>query len=320
MNFNDDGYAAMLLTMALSPDREEYARPYSTQEFRRLEAAVRKSELRRLGALLSTDISGLMIYLNLLEEEGYRAYTLLHRTVPLSYTLESLSRRGIDAVTCYDADYPERIARKLQDAAPPFFYRCGNAELMSRPAVAIVGIQGVKTDEKVRAALDRLVRAAIKGGYTLLTGGELGVSRVVAKLAGEYGGTLVDVLGGGMTEHIHADGIAELIAMNSAAVISLVHPDAPFTVPHAVSRNRTLFSLAKAAFIFNTDGRRGENEILQNRYCDWVYAWEDNPGSRALISRGAIPMGDPEVMDFDAMSRHWGSSDAQQMNIFDLLG
>lgn len=320
MNFNDDGYAAMLLTMALSPDREEYARPYATPEFRQLEANVRKSELRRLGALLNADISGLMIYLGMSEAEGYRAYTLLHRTVQLSYALENLSRQGIDAVTGYDSDYPERLVRRLGEAAPPFLYRCGNAALLNRPAVAIVGIQGVKTDDRVRRALDRLVSAAVGAGYVILTGGELGVSRMAAKLTAQYGGALVDVLGGGMSEHIHADGIAELIAVDRAAVVSLAHPEAPFTVPHAAARNRVLFSLARAAFIFNTDGRRGEHEILQNRTCDWVYAWEGNPMSRALISRGAIPMGDPETMDFDAMSRHWGSSDAQQMNIFDLLG
>lgn len=319
MNFNDDGYAAMLLTMALSPDREEYTRPYSTQEFRMLENAVRKSELRRLGQLLTVDISGLMIYLGLSEEEGYRAYTLLHRTVQLSYALENLARQGIDAVTCCDADYPARIRRKLGAAAPPFFYRCGNAGLLNRPAIAIVGVQGIRTDDRVREALTRLVHDAVNAGYAIITGGELGVSRVTATLVAECGGILLDVLGGGMTGHIHSDDIAALIATQNAAVISMVHPDAVFTVPHAIARNKVLFSLADAAFIFNSDGRRGETDILQNRYCDWLYAWEGNAGSRALISRGAIPMQSLKNTDFDAMSRHWSSSNAEQLNMFDLL-
>ena len=319
MNFNDDGYAAMLLTMALSPDKEEYARPYATQEFRALEAAVRRSELRRLGRLLETDISGLMIYLNLSEEEGYRAYTLLHRSVQLTYALESFARQGIEAVTCYDAGYPARLKRKLGDAAPPFFYRCGNAELLNKPSVAVVGIQGVRTDDRVRETLDWLVRGAVEAGYTIITGGELGVSRVAGTLAGQVGGALLDVLGGGMTKHIHSDGVAELIAMNCGAAVSLVHPDAPFTVPHAIARNKVLFSLADAAFIFNTDGRRGETDILQNRYCDWVYAWEGDPGSRALISRGAISMDSLKNTPFKDMSRHWNSSSAEQLSLFDLL-
>ena len=40
MNHNDDAYATMLITMALSPNREEYARPYSSLEFQRLQAAI----------------------------------------------------------------------------------------------------------------------------------------------------------------------------------------------------------------------------------------------------------------------------------------
>ena len=319
MNYNDDGYAAMLLTMALSPDREEYARPYSPQEFRKLESAVHKSELRRMGQLLTTDISGLMIYLGMTEEEGYRTYTLLHRTVPLSYALEGLSRKGIDAVTCYDADYPARIRRKLALAAPPFFYRCGNPALLEGRAIAIVGIQGVRTDDATREALDALVRNAVQGGYTVVTGGELGVSRVAATLVGQYGGALLDVLGGGMAEHIHADGVAELIATDRAAVVSLVHPEAVFTVPHAIARNKLLFSLVDAAFIFNTDGRRGETDILQNRYCDWVYACGNSPECRALVSRGAIPIKDVKAFDFAQMSRHWMSSDCEQLNMFDLM-
>lgn len=319
MNFNDDGYAAMLLTMSLSPDREEYARPYSPLEFRRLEAAVRKSELQRLGHLLDVDISGLMIYLGISESEGYRAYTLLHRGVQLSYALENLAREGIDAVTCYDADYPARLKRKLGESAPPFLYRCGNAELLDRPAVAIVGIQGVRTDDKVRESLNNLVHSAVKAGYVIITGGELGVSRLAATLTAQYGGELLDVLGGDLKKHIHTDGIAEMIAMNCAGAVSLVHPEAPFTVPHAAARNRVLFSLADAAFIFNSDGRRAETEALQNRWCDWIYAWEDNVESRALISRGAIPMGSVQTADFAGMSRHWNSSGAEQMSIFDLF-
>ena len=42
MAHTDDAYGAMLLTMALSANKEEYARPLSTPEFRRFEAAVRE--------------------------------------------------------------------------------------------------------------------------------------------------------------------------------------------------------------------------------------------------------------------------------------
>lgn len=319
MNHNDDGYVAMLLTMALSPDREEYARPYGVQEFHRLEGIVRETGIKRLGGLLNQDISGLMIHLNMSEEEALRAFTLIHRTVPLTYALESFERQGIDAVTCYDPDYPTRLTRKLRDAAPPFFYRCGSAALMEKPAIAISGISGVRTDAQVRAFVEVLVKSAIDQSYAILTGGEPGVSRIASHIAMEHGGTLIQMLGGGMLEHIHEDDIAGMIAEGRAAIVSLEHPEAVFTVSHAVSRNRMLFSMADAAFVFNTDGKRGELEAIQKRFCDWVYAWEGDSGNKSLIARGAIPISDAEVLDFDALSRRWTTSSSEQLSIFDMI-
>ena len=319
MGHTDDAYAAMLLTMALSPNKEEYARPLSTAEFRRFEAAARESTFRGIGKLLDMDISGLMIYLGLAEEEAYRAFTLLHRGVQLSYALEGYAAEGIEVVTQYDEGYPERLRRKLGAGAPPTFYRCGNGDLLGRPNLAIVGISGVRTTPEARSAIETLVRGALDKGYGILTGGEPGVSRMAAGLVGQLGGTLVDILGGGMREHLKDDGIAQLVGEGRAAVLSLEHPDAMFTVSHAIARNRLLFSLADAAFVFNTDGRRGELDALQNRTCDWIYAWEPFAGNKPLIARGAVPFAGITDSEIDAMSRHWSSSRSQQINMFDLL-
>ena len=319
MGHTDDAYAAMLLTMALSPNREEYARPLSVQEFRRFEAAARASRYRGIGALLDVDISGLMMYLGISEEEGYRAYTLLHRGVQLSYALEGYMTGGIDVVTQYDGDYPARLADKLKDAAPPFLYRCGNAGILNGPAIAVVGISGVKTSPEARGIIETLVRGAVRLGYSVVTGGEPGVARLAASLTLECGGRLVDIVGGGMREHLGKETIARLVGEGRAVVLSMEHPDALFTVNHAIARNKLVFALADAAFIFNTDGRRGETDALMNRTCDWVYAWEDYAGNRPLIARGARPFLTLREADLDDMSRHWSSSRAQQLNIFDML-
>lgn len=320
MYYSDDAFAAMLLTMALSPNREEYARPYSVQEFRRLEEAVRSSSVYSLGKLLNMDIGGLMMYLDVSEEEAYRIFTLLNRSVQLTYGLEGFMKDNIEVVTLYDDDYPRRISNKMKQAAPPFFYRCGSKEKLTSPAIAILGISGVKTTNEVREGIEALVRKAIDMGYAIITGGELGVSRVVAGLVMEMGGSLIDVLGGNMQEHVQFEGISDMIAEGRAVVLSLEHPEAMFTVSHAIARNKLLFSLADAAFIFNTDGKRGETDALQNHYCDWIYAWGGYPANRNLISRGAIPIADLHKLDLEEMSRHWNSSRSEQMSMFDLLG
>ena len=319
MNYSDDAFVTMLLTMALSPNREEYARPFSTQELKRLEEKVRAGGLYHIGRLAHIDISGLMLKLDISEEEAYRIYTLLNRSVQLSYTIENHLRQGVEVITCYDDEYPQRIRRRMEDAAPPVFYRCGNQELLQSPMLAIVGISGVKTTPEVRDCVETLVRNAVRLGYTILTGGELGVSRVAMNMTAEYGGTLVEVLGGDMMSHIHEDGIAELLATQRAAVVSLEHPEALFTVSHAIARNKFIFSLAEAAFVFNTDGKRGELDAIRNRYCDWIYAWTGYANNQTLLMRGAIPAGNITEMDFGDLSRHWRDSESEQLNIFDML-
>ena len=319
MNYSEDGYAAMLLTMALSPDREEYARPLSTQEFRVIEGKVATSRYCRPGRLLDADVSGLMMELSLTEQEGLRVYTLLHRSMQLTYALEGFERGGLHVVTCYDADYPERLRKKLGEQAPVCFYQCGSPALLDRPAIAIVGIGGVRTGDDVRQSVEALVTQASRRGYAIITGGEPGVSRVAAAVSDACGGVIIDVLGGGMLEYIHTDGIAERIVSGRALVLSLVHPETLFTVPHAAARNRPLFALADAAFIYNTDGRRGEQGILQNRYCRNVYAWDAIPANRPLFAHGATPFGPKSRLDFDELTVRWNDGNAEQLSMFDLL-
>ena len=319
MNYSSDAFVTMLLTMALSPNREEYARPYATQELRRLEARMHAAGMYHLGDLLNVDIGGLMLKLDISEEEAYRVYTLLNRSVQLSYSMENHLKHGIEVVTCCDPDYPERLRRRMGEAAPAMFYRCGSEALLSRPMLGIVGISGVKTSAEARAGLESLVRNGIRLGYTILTGGEMGVSRIAGDLAQACGGTLVEVLGGNMLEHIGEDGVRDMLAAGRATVISMEHPEALFTVSHAIARNKLLFSLAEAAFVFNTDGKRGESDAIRNHYCDWIYAWQGWQGNQALISRGAIPARNIAEMDLDALSAHWRSSESEQMSMFDIL-
>lgn len=319
MAYTGDAYATMLLTMVLSPNREEYARPYSTQEFAKLEQRVRESEFHGVGELVGVDISGLMLRLGVSEEEGYRIFTLLNRGVQLGYAVENFMMRNVGIVTLYNDDYPDRLKKKMRSSAPPFLYRVGNSELIGKPAIAIMGISGVKTTPEVRDGVVSIVRSAAKLGYTIMTGGELGVSRVAAGAVLEYGGTMIDVLGGGLFEHLEYEPIAKLMEKGRMALLSLEHPEAMFTVSHAIARNKVILALSDAAFICNTDNKRGEADALHNRYCDWIYAWSGYPANGTLVSRGATPIADLRTINLREMSKHWRSSQSEQLDMFDLL-
>ena len=319
MHYGDDAFAAMLLTVALSADRAEYARPLSTAEFVRVLSRARSSAAGRLGGLLHADIGGLMMLLNVSEEEAYRLYTLLHRGVQLTYTLEGFQEKGVRVITCFDDDYPPQFRARMGAFAPPTLFFAGNRALLEHPAVAVMGISGVRTTPEARGCIESIAQGARDLDYGVVTGGELGVSRVAAGLVAERGGALIDVPAGGLLAHIGEEPVRELLCDGRAAVLSLEHPEALFTVAHAIARNKVAFALADAAFICNTDNKRGELDALHNHYCDWIYALSSAACNQPLISHGATPVADLRGFDFAGMCRHWQSSQSEQMSMFDLL-
>ena len=320
MPFNSDGYAATLLTIALSPNREEYVRPLSNQEYSRIEERVRESAAyRTVGDMLTEDISGLMLRLQISEEEAYRIYSLLNRGVHFSFAVEKMAMHATNIISRFDPNYPRRLLARMHEAAPVFFYQIGNASLIGKPALAILGITGVKTTPQAREGVEYVVREVTKRGWTIITGGELGLSHVAANAVLECGGNLIDVLGGGLYEHAESAVIAQLLEENRCTLISLEHPEAMFTVTHAIARNKVIFSLADAAIVMNTDNKRGEIDAIQNHYCDWIYAWTGANSTAALINRGATPVSDLQDLNFDELVRHWKASEAEQISMFDIL-
>ena len=320
MQHCDDAYAAMLLTLSLSADREEFAHPLSTAEFRALDADLRENTGRGPGQLLGKDISGIMQLLQTPEPEALRLFTLLNRSVQLTYILESFADDNIEVITQYDSRYPRRLLQRLGESAPPVFYAAGHPELLNQPMLGVCGISGVKTSPVVRASVERIVSEARRLSYAVATGGELGVAHLATEkvvLAEE--GNIVRFLGGGLREFAKTPEFIRLYLQGRGLAISLEHPDALFTVSHAAARNRLLFALSEAAFVFNTDGKRGELEALRGRLCDYIYAWNGYPGNQPLISRGALPFGSAETLDFNDLKRHWLSSRSEQLSLFDIL-
>ena len=315
--YNDDAFATMLLTVPLSADRAEYARPLSTPEYSRMLARVKSSAAARLGALLHVDISGLMMLLGVGEEEAYRLYTLLHRGVQLTYALEGFLQKGVRIITCFDDDYPPHFRARMGAAAPPALFFAGERALLDRPAVAVLGVSGVKTTPEMRQSIEGIVRGARDLGSSVGTGGELGVSRVAATLVAEVGGTLIDVPAGGLLGHIGEEPMRALLADGRMAALSLEHPEALFTVSHAIARNKLVLALARAAFVFNNDGKRGESDMLKRGLCDWLYAFTGFPGNHALVARGAQPFRAIDAEEFHRLASRWKTSFTQQLSMFD---
>lgn len=319
MTYSADSYAAMLLCLSLSPNHDEYAHTLTTAEYRDICERARNCALGRIGKLMNVDISGLMQLLNISEEYAYRIYILLSRTVQLSYALEAFMAKGIRIITEFDAGYPERLTKRAGLDAPPVFYMYGDDAALNLPSIGVLGISGIKTSTEVRDSLCAIAEFAHGAGYRIISGGEFGVSRVIEGYICSGDSALTAALGGGMAEYIARPEISALDGEDRFCAISLEHPDAPFTTPHSITRNKMLISLAEAVFIFNTDGKRGESDALRSHRCDWVYAWNGYPGNHPLIKKGAVSIGKLDIPMLEEMAKRWRNSRCEQLNMFDLF-
>lgn len=319
MQYTANSYAAMLLCLALSPNKEEFARPLSTSEYRDVCQRAKQSAALNIGGLMNVDISGLMQLLSVSEEQAYRIFVLMNRSVQLSYAMEAFAAKGIFIVTEYEAEYPERLRKRAGVDAPPVFYLYGDAATLNLPSIGILGISGIKTSSEVRSSIEAIAAFAKKGGYRIMAGGELGVSRVMEGFLCAGDSDLTCVMAGGMSDYIKRPEAQGLFAENRLSAISLEHPDSLFTVPHALARNRMLMSLAEAVFIFNTDGKRGETDALRNHRSDWIYAWNGYPGNHSLLNKGAIGFGLLTESSLQDMTRLWRYSRSEQLSLFDLM-
>ena len=168
MHHNDDSFAAMLLTLTLTPDKDEIVRPLNTVEFSRLAARAETPDGSGIGRLIGMDMSGVVDALDCSEDEAYRICMLLNRAMPLSYSLEKFSNDGIDILTRYNKEYPTQFTEKLGHSAPAAFYMCGSPLAFGYPLVAIMGVSGMKLPVNAEEQVRALVRQARDNGYGVL--------------------------------------------------------------------------------------------------------------------------------------------------------
>ena len=320
---NDDSFATMLLMMQINPQREELVLPLSAVEWHQLhQKIIANKKFMNMGSLLRTDMSELTYELNCTEDEAYRICILLGRTLPLSIVFEQMLDSEIEIITYEQRVYPERLRDRLFDKAPPLLFMKGRPELFKQSAIAILGAQTPTPEMESHIRL--LTRQAIAEGYTIVTDGRNGAGTVAADEAVSHGGHAMMIMAGGLREHSKRPDIEALIEDRRIALVSQFHPDAPYTPTHARQRNKSIYALCEAAFVFSCDEDKGTTwagamEALRSRYCKFIYVpdTDDCTGNRPLIKRGALKMPDPERNDVKALSKFWLSAAAEQTSLFD---
>lgn len=283
--------AILLLTASLGKADPGNARPLSDSEWARFAIWLKDHGLAP-ASLLQNGWRGVIAGWTDPAVTLVRLEALLSRGAALGLALEKWQRAGLWVLTRADADYPERLKKRLRTKAPAALFGCGNRGLLNAGGIAVVGSRQAGDDD-LRFAED-LGRQAAEQGKTLVSGGARGVDQSAMLGALESQGTAVGVLADSLLRSATSAKYRKYLVSNDLALVTPFNPEARFHVGSAMSRNKYIYCLADAGVAVCSTPERGGtwNGAVENLRAAWVPLWvrsSDSPGSGnpKLVERGA---------------------------------
>jgi len=164
----------------------------------------------------------------------------------LARTLAWLAEAEASLVAWDDADYP-RALLEIGDP-PPVFYCLGRRELLTRPALAIVGSRNATPQGCADATA--FAAALSAGGLTIASGLALGIDAAAHKGALAHDGSSIAVVGTGLDRVYPARNrdLAHALAARGA-LISEFPPGTPPLPANFPRRNRLISGLARGVLV-----------------------------------------------------------------------
>jgi DNA processing protein len=299
---SENTQAILLLTAPLIVGRSSGGeRPLSASDYSRL--AVRLRELKRQPADLLTAQADEILQACQPLVHAAQVHRLLGRGFQLSQAVERWRSRAIWVMSRADATYPRRLKTRLNGAAPPVLYGCGEMALLEQGGLAVVGSRDV--DAELIAYSEKIGQLASQAKTAVVSGGARGVDQAAMQGAlqgqGKAVGMLADSLEQAALHRAHRDALLE----KRLVLVSPYDPSAGFNVGHAMQRNKLIYALADVALVVNSDVNKGgtwAGAIEQLEKLRFVRVYVRSTGKLgqgivALQRNGAAPWPNPSSGD-----------------------
>lgn len=220
----------------------------------------------------------LLVAFGLPENIFSASFSALHKVVPeriayallaappdavqalIARTLEWLQQPGNQLFTLADSAYPQAL---LDIADPPLMlYVKGRAELLARPAIAVVGSRNATVQGVANA--DRFAEILSQRGLTIISGMALGVDAAAHQGAlrgaagSQDGGSTVAVIGTGadIVYPARNRGLAHQIA-ETGCIVSEYPLGMPGIAANFPRRNRIISGLARGVLVVEAAAKSG---------------------------------------------------------------
>lgn len=287
MTPQDAGF--LLLTGFLgNPDRK----PLTVARFREL---TRKARLMEKPALDRELTQQDLQTIGCSAEESRQILQLLSETV----LLESYVNRG-KKMECYpitraNPGYPEHLRKALALEAPGALWYKGEASLLGRPKIALVGSRNLADNN--RSFAEAVGAACAKQGYVLVSGHARGADSAAENACLQNGGQVISVV---------SDPLQNYPTQENILFLAEDGYDIPFAPYRALSRNRIIHALCEKTVVAQCSAQKGGtwDGTVKNLRFGWsdVFCYADGSSvSKELESRGAVLIQEKDLQDLSAL-------------------
>lgn len=213
-----------------------------------------------------------------------------------AYMTEDLISQGYGLIPIFDKSlYPKVLKENMKYGAPPLLYYKGNADILSKDAVAVVGSRnasGLSLD-----FVDNVARKAVSQGRPTVSGYAKGVDQRSLESSLNYGGQAVVVLPQGI--QTFGSGFRALykdIVAGNVLVVSAFPPSAPWSTGLAMARNAYIYGMGSDIYVAESGLKGGtiagvEDGLRHGRRIFVRAAGpSENNANQLLIQKGCVPV------------------------------
>ena len=211
-----------------------------------------------------------------------RILDLLHQEELLEEYLRIAGKQGCYPITRVGEDYPLAVRKRLGLDSPGVLWAKGDAEILKKPKIALVGSRDIQPDNACFA--QAVGRQAARQGYVLVSGNARGSDRAAQEACLAAGGQVIIVV---------ADSLAEHPQRENVLYLSEDDYDLEFSAQRALSRNRIIHCLGELVMVAQCSlGTGGTwDGTLRNLRHGWTPVccyWDGTDAMKELKALGAI--------------------------------
>lgn len=221
-----------------------------------------------------------------------RARALLSRSEAVYGAVVRYEEMGYHVLIPGQEAWPRKL-HALGNKMPLFLFAKGNLKLLERQLVAVAGSRSIA--DQTRTEAEKLGGRLACEGYTLVTGGAIGVDTAAQNGMFEMGGSAILIPAFPAEDMLRNPRTRSALDEGRLLLLCDTLPDKHFSAEKALARNHTIYALADAAIVaasrVGTGGSwRGAMDCMKGCWTP-VFALEgdeaDKAGNRDLRRHGA---------------------------------